>query len=248
MEMVYGLYDEVLHTSRYAALAANDLIDIDTATIDDADLPHIIGSLIGREYTRAFASMKKEDVIAAANRALAHLDDEDRGGLEQKLLTEIRPAHQARLVRPTTPLSEVALLTNSAGDPQLSSELAKEIASADRIDLICSFIKHSGMRLLDEALAGAAHRRVPIRVLTTTYMGATEEKALENLVRRYGAEVKINYDASATPPARQGMAVLSEHGVRYRIYRFVEYVTPGADRWAGVERPHFLHGHADATG
>lgn len=198
MDMVYGLYDEVLRTSRYAELAANNLINIDTAEIDDADLPHIIGSYIGREYTRAFASMRKDEIIAVANRALAHLGDEGRGALERKLLTEIRPTHRTQLKRPTTPLSEAALLTNSVGDPQLSSELAKEISSADRIDLICSFIKHSGMRLLDDALAGAAHRGVPIRVLTTTYMGATEEKALENLVERFGAEVKINYDAAAT--------------------------------------------------
>ena len=34
-------------------------------------------------------------------------------------------------------------------------------------------------------------RRVPLRSVTTTYMGATERIALDRLVRDFGAEVKI---------------------------------------------------------
>jgi HKD family nuclease len=42
-------------------------------------------------------------------------------------------------------------------------------------------------------------RRVPLRVVTTTYMGATERIALDRLVRdNFGAEVKIQYDSVRT--------------------------------------------------
>ena len=41
-------------------------------------------------------------------------------------------------------------------------------------------------------------RRVPPRVVTTTYMGATERIALDRLVRDFGAEVKIQYDSVRT--------------------------------------------------
>ena len=39
---------------------------------------------------------------------------------------------------------------------------------------------------------------VPFRVVTTTYIGGTEREALDRLVRDYGAEVKVQYDAART--------------------------------------------------
>jgi HKD family nuclease len=39
---------------------------------------------------------------------------------------------------------------------------------------------------------------VPLRVITTTYRGATERRALDELVRQFGAEVRIRYDAQST--------------------------------------------------
>ena len=42
------------------------------------------------------------------------------------------------------------------------------------------------------------HRGVPIRVITTTYIGATERRALDRLVRDFGAEVKVNYELRST--------------------------------------------------
>ena len=41
-------------------------------------------------------------------------------------------------------------------------------------------------------------RNRPLRVLTTTYIGATERIALDRLVREYGAQVKINYETRST--------------------------------------------------
>src|SRR5690625_2737684 len=83
-------------------------------------------------------------------------------------------------------------------DPQLGSELRLEMASADRIDLLCAFVQWSGIRVLEPALREAAERGVPIRVLTTTYIGATDRKALDHFVRSLNAEVRVNYDAQST--------------------------------------------------
>ena len=44
----------------------------------------------------------------------------------------------------------------------------------------------------------AAPRSVRFRVITTTYMGATDPNALDRLVRDFGAEVKVQYDAFRT--------------------------------------------------
>jgi hypothetical protein len=47
--------------------------------------------------------------------------------------------------RPDTPLSRTALLTGTRIDPGLGVQLRKEMASADRVDILCSFIKWSGL-------------------------------------------------------------------------------------------------------
>jgi superfamily II DNA or RNA helicase/HKD family nuclease len=101
-------------------------------------------------------------------------------------------------VRPKTPLKDAAQLTNAHGEPTLANELKAEIDSADRIDLLCAFVMWRGVRLLAPALERVKVDAVPFRVVTTTYIGGTEREALDRLVREYGAEVKVQYDASRT--------------------------------------------------
>src|SRR3954447_18142601 len=55
-----------------------------------------------------------------------------------------------------------------------------------------------GVRLLDSALAKVAAAGIPFRVITTTYIGGTEREALDRLVREFGAQVKVQYDAART--------------------------------------------------
>ena len=47
---------------------------------------------------------------------------------------------------PTSTLSlrQTGLLVNGRRDVQIASEIAREIPSADRIDLLCAFVRHSG--------------------------------------------------------------------------------------------------------
>lgn len=100
--------------------------------------------------------------------------------------------------RPSTPLSEAALLTNAAGEPGVGHEIRAELGSADRVDVIMAFVKWHGLRLLEDRLQAVRERDVPLRVITTTYMGATERAALDRLVRDFGAEVKVQYDSQRT--------------------------------------------------
>ncbi len=93
-------------------------------------------------------------------------------------------------------MSQVALLTNAADEPTLGSELRAELGSADRVDLLCAFIKWHG--LIENQLMQLRERGVPLRVITTTYMGATERRALDELVRRFGAQVRITYEGAST--------------------------------------------------
>jgi len=54
--------------------------------------------------------------------------------------------------------------------------LQTEIPSADRIDLLCAFIKWNGFRVLEGALRAHLDRGRALRV-TTPYIGATERRA-----------------------------------------------------------------------
>jgi len=104
--------------------------------------------------------------------------------------------------RPDTPLARSALLTGSRLDPSLGSQLRKEIATADQIDILCSFIKWSGLRTLIEDLRQVAAKPFVsgprIRVITTSYMGATDPKAVEELARLPNTEIRVSYDTKRT--------------------------------------------------
>ena len=97
----------------------------------------------------------------------------------RRLSAPARPGSPAAsAVRPKTPLSDAALLTNSPGEPNLASELRAEIDTCDEVDLLCAFVKWHGLRLLEDELGRLHRRSAPLRVITTTYMGATERSGL----------------------------------------------------------------------
>jgi superfamily II DNA or RNA helicase/HKD family nuclease len=106
------------------------------------------------------------------------------------------------LDRPDTPLARSALLTGTRLDPSLGSQLRKEIITADRLDILCSFIKWSGLRVLLDDLRQLAEKpsdRGPrIRVITTSYMGATDPRAVEALSALPNTEIRVSYDTKRT--------------------------------------------------
>ncbi len=61
---------------------------------------------------------------------------------------------------------------------KLKDVLKNSIKSAQRIDLIVSFLMESGVKLILDDLKDAADRGVPIRILTGNYLNITEPSAL----------------------------------------------------------------------
>jgi superfamily II DNA or RNA helicase/HKD family nuclease len=82
-------------------------------------------------------------------------------------------------------------------EPSLAAELTVELESADRVDLMCAFIVWSGVRIFLDVMKQLRARGVPIRILTTTYTGITQVRAL-NALRDLGAEIKVSYDVGVT--------------------------------------------------
>ncbi len=120
----------------------------------------------------------------------------------QRLLAIHRTVDTTTKDRPDSPLSRSSLFTGTRLDASLGSQLRKEIATCDRVDILCSFIKWSGLRVLHENLRELSERSAGdgpvIRVITTSYMGATDPKAVEVLRELPRTEVRVSYDTKRT--------------------------------------------------
>lgn len=105
--------------------------------------------------------------------------------------------------RPNSPLSVSALLTGSGRSPSLHSQILKELASAERADWLVSFIKWSGIRPLRAALqrytdTANSDGSPRLRIATTSYLGATDLKAIEFLLNLPNTELRVSYDTHRT--------------------------------------------------
>jgi hypothetical protein len=198
--MEEGLYESLLTERLHRVVEDARTHGLQTlpAKVDEADQPYVLARHIADAAERTLAAIPHADRIHVVNEVLTYLDvarDDDWVVAQpQFLLAILTPG--ASVGRPATPLRDAALLTNAHGEPNLGAELRAELDSADEVDLLCAFVNWHGIRVLESQLAGLRDRRVPPRVITTTYVGATERLALDRLVRDFGAELKIQYDNS----------------------------------------------------
>jgi superfamily II DNA or RNA helicase/HKD family nuclease len=209
---VAGVYEQLITQNlqdRIERLEAAGWKAID-AEVSEESAPHVLARHIGEAVGRRLSQLPQKKQVVAANQIMQALaasapdPDEDQAasaiadGPRQLLALAEQEAPGVFAVRPLTPLSETALITNAPDDPSLGAELRAELATADRVDLLCAFVKWYGIRVLEDSLRAAKARGVPIRVITTTYIGATDRYALDRLVREFGAEVKVNYEIRST--------------------------------------------------
>ncbi len=97
---------------------------------------------------------------------------------------------------PTSGISHSALFTGDSGEPSLDREFSLEIATANSIDFLVSFVRFSGLTKILPALKEATTRGVTVRLITTTYIGATEFKAIEEFSKLLNTKIYISYDTN----------------------------------------------------
>ncbi|NIZ90028.1 DUF3427 domain-containing protein [Kineococcus rubinsiae] len=206
-DLVEGLHEVVVAAGLKVSLTDAAGWATVVRSVDDADAPHVltrhVSALIQRSLEATADRSERLTLIRGllevlGERAAVPVPDEKDAPQQLLAVHRIRALTRPSTARPATPLSEAALLTNSAADPSLAAELRAELASADRVDLLCAFVKWSGMQLLERSLKDLQDRGVPFRVITTTYMGATERRAVDALVNDFGAEVKVIYETTRT--------------------------------------------------
>jgi HKD family nuclease len=201
-----GLYETLITRGLAESLARLPADLVEESLADPSEVETPLGRHVAQLVARTIAGMGEADriirgvelanAIVALCAEAATLDDHVAPGARQ--LREIRgDALTPRRPRPDVPLAVNAILVNGRGEPRIGHELAREIASADRVDLIVAFLFWRGVRLIERDLAELVARGGEVRVLTTTYAAATEQRAIDALVD-LGAEVKVSYDTGLT--------------------------------------------------
>ncbi len=203
-ELPEGLYDQLLtrqlreFLERYHASGGQSLrfpLTRDTA-------PGYLARHLARELSivlRGFrADSKAEELCDRANRILAQFADDQSSQVDQEnpevlqaLYRSARPPQA-----PAHPLASTHLILNAPGEAKLGLELEREMASCDEVLMIVSFLQYRGWQRLRPAFEELALRQVPVRILTTTYIGATDYGALEKLASLENVQLKISLDGS----------------------------------------------------
>lgn len=215
--MNQGIYEELvtkLINSKINELD-KDSFQVKKTSIDKAEAAQILSQHIGKTIKHAFTLIKGEDIletqIEIANKIILFLKEElnkeefaedlieTEGKILKAVFTKV-DAHFTDLdlhlkeITPYTRLIHSELFTGGNSGTTLESELRKEILSSDRIDLLVSFIKWKGIRILEHELREFTGRGGKLRVITTTYIGATDAKAVEFLASLENTEVKVSYN------------------------------------------------------
>ncbi len=224
-ELRPGVYEQLITAGldRQLRAIADELVFRDRLDPADADVTlarHL--EVLTRRALRSIPKNASDDdrdlidrqvalanqIAAAIFEAAPHVAVDADLVAEGALLAEISsptgtPHTPTQVERPEVPLSASALLVNGRDQPRIGSEVQRELSSADRVDLLCAFVKWHGLRVIEGKLQELIERRraagepVPLRVITTTYVGATERRALDRLVE-LGAQVKVSYETRMT--------------------------------------------------
>ena len=215
--MNQGLYEElVTKLINYKINELDkDIFQVKKTLIDKAEAAQLLSQHIGKTIKHAFTLIKGDDIVETqieiANKIILFLKEElkkeefeddlieTEGKILKAVFTKV-DAHFTDLdlhlkeITPYTRLIHSELFTGGNSGTTLESELRKEILSSDRIDLLVSFIKWKGIRILERELREFTSRGGKLRVITTTYIGATDAKAVEFLASLENTEVKVSYN------------------------------------------------------
>lgn len=91
----------------------------------------------------------------------------------------------------------VTVVTGEKKAKYLLWQLELSMMHAKQIDIIVSFLRESGVRMLLPKLKMAQERGVPIRIVTGTYLGITQPSALYLLRSELGDKVDLRFYADS---------------------------------------------------
>jgi len=216
--MTEGIYEQLINqivTEEINRLPVDEYF-VAATPLQKKDAAFVLSQYFSRVLQKALGFVKEKDdtplhQIELANKLIQLLATELKSqGIEKNLIDaegKILKAVFAKLnspypdlsahiqsLFPSSGLSESELFTGNKSGVSLESEIRKEIQSADEIHWIVSFVKFSGLRIFLKDLQDHTTKGKKLKLITTTYMGATDAKAIEELATLPNTEIKISYN------------------------------------------------------
>ena len=231
MKLRKGIYEQVISKKIHEEIKNRENeINIQKEEIEKEEAKVILAKYLEEVTKQSLNLIKNKDIekqIELCNQIINYLstqveDEEIKENNIHKngeiLLSIEEKLNKSKIknnnIRPITPISQSYLFTNSNNEPDLISELKREIASSDSIDILVSFIRWSGLRLIKDELIEHTKTK-KLRIITTSYMGASEFRAIKFLSQLPNTEIKISYDTQRT----------RLHAKSYMFYRNTGFTT-----------------------
>lgn len=228
MALPDGLYDLLLTEGLARSLSELDPSRVDVsalkgeateflADVITRQLSTILDDLSGNEAEKAKRQLELvNELLVTLRQRLAAINADEASASGEVVDLVAPPLRVLRAVQrdqqfqvpPEIGLGAPWLFTAGKGSPSLLQEIRRELASSDQVDILVSFITVSGVRKLQDVLQqitakgaqqdGQTQPKTRLRILTTTYTGATEARALDELARLPGCEVRVSLDGRRT--------------------------------------------------
>ncbi|MDD5461177.1 MAG: DUF3427 domain-containing protein [Methylococcales bacterium] len=215
-----GLYDRLIHEDELIEL--NRLVFEGRARVQTPSFienrEYLLAELMNRlpELLDEISSSKDNDLEKAQaelkliSSLLKNARLESKAELETDFIADpaqvLRSIHEPNMpgIFPITGLRTPWLFSSSRSEPSLLHELIAELQAVDTVDILVSFITWSGVRKIIDvlkqatAIDAAGNSRTKFRILTTTYIGATDAKAVNALAELPNVELRISLDGRRT--------------------------------------------------
>lgn len=185
---VIGKKEAIDYLSRYLYGILQKLVTNLSETEDGVEKSiKLINAIIRKLGEEFHIEHYEDDLIDASHSILTSIIDKTKCDYPdlQKYIQQITPL---------TSLTRSTLFTGSNNAVNMISELKKEILSADEVRMLVSFIRLSGVNLMMSELKRLTESGRRLKIITTTYMGATEFRAVRQLAQLPNTEIKISYN------------------------------------------------------
>lgn len=202
-----GIYENIINQrmEREIYTAETENLVCVREEIDNTEAPQMLADYLAKAIRQKLQETEDlQDRMAIINRILTEyglIEDvqiTDTSNLLMEVMTQeknlLQQNSRSETIRPQSGFRVSNLFTGGNSALSLGEEIRREIASADEIYFIVSFLKVSGLRLLLEDLKKFCEREgTRLRIITTTYCGATQGKAIEQLSQLPHTEIRISY-------------------------------------------------------
>lgn len=208
MKLKEGIYENIISNKTNADINETETAGLvcQITDLDKAESSKMLADYLAQSIMKKLDEKEStvEAKIKMVNDVLKKTKTSDEDAImEPKLLSAVISQQlqvtlektSTELPRPKSGFRVSNLFTGGQSEISLGSEIIRDIASADNICIIVSFLRMSGIRMILEELKKFCSKPGhTLRIITTTYCGVTEPKAVEQLAALPNTEIRISYN------------------------------------------------------